>query len=672
MGDVSFRGRFPVVVGIGLTIAAAYFFAAEIGFRVAFVAQQVTIVWAPTGIAIASLLLCGARLWPAVWIAAFAANALTAAPLWTAAAIATGNTFEALAACAILDRYARFDPALKRVRDVVAFIVIAAALSTMVSATVGVVALCAAHVQPWQNFGVLWFDWWLGDAIGAVVVAPAILTVVRRDPAWSQSWLTASMLVVGAVFAADLVFGDALGARSTHPLEYILFPFVVAAAVREGPAVTSVLVLCVSATAIFGTVRGSGPFGAGDLHRGLILVQAYMGVLAGTGLLLASAMAERVESRRRETQAAEEVRRREHVLRLAQRAGGVAVFEWDFLNQVALCSEEFFRIFGLPQRDGVISAAEWGQYVHPEDRARMAAHLERVLRGEEAAATDYRICTPAGETRWLAYSGQIQNTTAGPRLIGTVTDVTSRVEAAAALRVAKTSAEAANHLKDQFLATLSHELRTPLNVIVGYARMLQDNSVPADQRQHAIDVIARNAAAQSQLVEDLLDMSRITTGKVRLDTRLVAPADVLNEALDGVRPAADAKSICVESDIAGVGTVLGDPTRLQQVYWNLLMNAVKFTESGGRVSVQLRDDNGYVETVVRDTGIGISVDFLPFVFEPFRQADAGPNRGHGGLGLGLAIARQLVELHGGTIQAWSDGAGRGATFTVRLPRSAAG
>ena len=197
--------------------------------------------------------------------------------------------------------------------------------------------------------------------------------------------------------------------------------------------------------------------------------------------------------------------------------------------------------------------------------------------------------------------------------------------------------------------------------------MLQTNSIPPEHRQQAIDVIERNAVAQHQLVEELLDMSRITTGKIRLEPEPIPIAAVLQEAVEGVEPAAEAKRIVLDLDLDPfAGTVTADSTRLQQVFWNLLTNAVKFTGQGGRVTAALRRKGGNLEVAVTDTGVGISPDFLPFVFEPFRQADA--RRGHGGLGLGLAISKQLVELHGGTIDVSSLGLGQGATFVVRLPR----
>jgi PAS domain S-box-containing protein len=776
----------------------------------------VTTVWAPTGIAIAALLLWGPRLWPAVWCGAFLANAATNAPLWTAAIIATGNTLEAVAATWVLRERPQFDVTLGRVADVLWFVAIAAGVCTALSATVGVAALCAASVQPWGRFAALWFDWWLGDALGALIVAPVILTTLTRS--WSRrDWVEASIFVAASIIVADIGFGRLLGV-AFHPLEYVVFPVVIVAAVRGGLHVTSLVVLSVSAVSIWHTVRGAGPFAGPEVHQSLILLQAFMGVLAGTALLLAAAVAERQGGERREKEAAQALRRREEMLTLAQRAGGVATFDWDFRNQTAQCSSEFFRIFGLPARDGVMSVAEWGGFVHPDDRDRMAAHLARALDGAEPAAADYRINAADGATRWLSYGGQIRKTPDGDRMVGAVVDITDRkrleadlrlhaaeverilegiVNAEAelrqsrdvlslamrggsmgawsrdiatnevwwsreledlfglppggfnsteagffeyvhdedrgavrkavddavqnrsdyvvefrfrhtdggwrwmegrgratyaedgaprtlygigidvtarkgaeiALRDAKAAAESANELKDQFLATLSHELRTPLNAILGYARMLQTNSIPPEKRQRAIDVIERNAVAQNQLVEDLLDMSRITTGKVRLDPEPVPVVTVLRDAVEGVKPAADAKGVALEVDLDPfAGTVRADTTRLQQVFWNLLTNAVKFSSNGDRVTASLQRDGAYVKVVIEDTGIGISPEFLPFVFEPFRQANSRFDRGHGGLGLGLAISRQLVELHGGTIQASSAGVGTGATFTIRLPR----
>src|SRR5580765_4503018 len=233
---------------------------------------------------------------------------------------------------------------------------------------------------------------------------------------------------------------------------------------------------------------------------------------------------------------------------------------------------------------------------------------------------------------------------------------------------ARAAAEAASRAKDEFLAVLSHELRTPLNAVYGWAHILRSGDLRGDAVTRALDIIMRNANAQVQLIDDMLDVSRIVTGKMRLDVRAVDLKAVVEAAVDAVRPAADAKELRVQvvPDPQAFG-IIGDPDRLQQVVWNLLINAVKFTARGGRIQVLLQRESSHVEISVSDTGQGITPDVLPHVFERFQQADSTSTRRHTGLGLGLALVRHLVELHGGTVRAASAGEGQGATFTVKLP-----
>jgi CheY-like chemotaxis protein/nitrogen-specific signal transduction histidine kinase len=226
----------------------------------------------------------------------------------------------------------------------------------------------------------------------------------------------------------------------------------------------------------------------------------------------------------------------------------------------------------------------------------------------------------------------------------------------------------ANRIKDQFLATLSHELRTPLNSILGWTSLLLNREVAPGRETRALETIQRNARAQVQLIEDLLDVSRILSGKLGLQVTAVDLVPVVEAATDIVRPAADAKSITIETDFREPHVyVAGDVDRLQQVVWNLLSNAIKFTPVGGRVNVDLYRQADYVRITVRDSGVGIPAQFIPYVFDRFRQADSSTTRAHGGLGLGLAIVRHLIELHGGTVVAESAGKGQGSTFTIELP-----
>jgi len=233
---------------------------------------------------------------------------------------------------------------------------------------------------------------------------------------------------------------------------------------------------------------------------------------------------------------------------------------------------------------------------------------------------------------------------------------------------ARLEAQEANRAKDEFLATVSHELRTPLNAILGWSRLLAGGNLDRDTTRRAVEIIDRNSRLQAQLIEDLLDISRIITGKLRLDMRLTTAGRIIDSALESVRAAADAKRILLEHDLAAPHeAVFCDPARMQQVIWSLLANAIKFTPEGGVVRVNAERDGSSVVLSVTDTGIGITPEFLPYVFDRFRQQDSASTRTHGGLGLGLSIVRHLSELHGGSVDAHSDGEGRGATFVVRMP-----
>jgi signal transduction histidine kinase/CheY-like chemotaxis protein len=271
------------------------------------------------------------------------------------------------------------------------------------------------------------------------------------------------------------------------------------------------------------------------------------------------------------------------------------------------------------------------------------------------------------------------------RVIGTLTiieDVTERVAREAELqsqieartrllaseKLARSEAERANRLKDEFLATISHELRNPLNAILGWAHMMRLGKLTPANAERAVETIYRNAKSQAQLVADLLDVSRIISGKLRLDVREVDLISIVNAAIDSVRPAVDAKGIRLETMLdPAAGPISGDADRLQQVVWNLLTNAVKFTPKGGKIEVKVQRIDSHAEIVVSDSGVGINKEFLPYVFDRFRQADASTTRIHGGLGLGLSIVRQLVDLHGGSASVHSEGEGKGATFTITLP-----
>ena len=321
----------------------------------------------------------------------------------------------------------------------------------------------------------------------------------------------------------------------------------------------------------------------------------------------------------------------------------------------------------------------WLTVVHPDDKERAGREALAIFNAGVAGRQEFRWVSRDGHALWVeAHSSVILDDERRPvGLRGVTLDITGRKrleqERAALLqreRDARADAVAANRLKDDFLATLSHELRTPLNAILGYARMLRSGVVDRERQDRALEIVERNATALSRMVADVLDVSRIVAGKVQLDVQLIDLSIVVEEAIATIRPAADAKGVRLQTVMdTEAGPVLGDGDRLQQVIWNLLSNAVRFTPRNGLVQLRLHQDDAHSEILVSDTGAGIAPEFLPHVFERFRQADSRLSREYGGLGLGLAISRELIELHGGTVRAESDGLGKGATFVVKLPRS---
>ena len=309
-------------------------------------------------------------------------------------------------------------------------------------------------------------------------------------------------------------------------------------------------------------------------------------------------------------------------------------------------------------------------FFHEDDREPARVAVEKALAEHIDYDVEYRVKHEDGSEVWVLAKGRgvyaDDGTVIG--MLGFVQDITNRKSAEIENERLYRQAEESSRLKEEFLATISHELRTPLSAILGWARMLRLGQLSEEHTAKALDTIERNARAQAQLVDDLLDVSRIMTGKLRMDVRPSDPNSFIDAAVEAVRPAADAKGVRVQKVIdTGAVSIPGDPVRLQQVVWNLLSNAIKFTPRGGRVQIRSERVNSHLEIVVSDTGQGISPDFLPHVFDRFRQADQKTSRQHGGMGLGLAIVRHLVELHGGTVSATSEGEGKGATFTVSLP-----
>ena len=368
----------------------------------------------------------------------------------------------------------------------------------------------------------------------------------------------------------------------------------------------------------------------------------------------------------------------EERLRLATESAGFATWDVDLRTGKAVWSPTMYRMLGYPVATGCAYLTGWTDRVHPDDVAATMAAFEAAQQSDSQFQHEHRILRANdGEERWLAPTGLFHPDETGrrTRFIGVMRDVTERKAADAERNellaresAARRAAEEAVGLKDQFLATLSHELRTPMSAVLGWLHLLRSGKLKPEQSAQALETIERNARLQNQLINDLLDVSRIMTGQLRVERDRVYPSMIVEAAIDTVRLDAAARQITIQLALpASAPIVWADPLRLQQVFTNLLVNALKFSPNGSQIEVTLRAEGDVVEVEVVDHGEGLAPEMLPLIFERFRQVDGSITRKHGGMGLGLAIARHIMQLHGGAVTAASEGLGQGATFTVTLP-----
>src|SRR5216117_1110892 len=446
--------------------------------------------------------------------------------------------------------------------------------------------------------------------------------------------------------------------------------------------------------------------GPGDVYGFLVLgisphraldddYRAFLGLVAEhLALTIADARAAEEERRRADALAALERQRdemlsRERTARAeAERAKrrfhdlvhGLDAILWEAdpkTGQFTFVSQRAEKLLGYPLERWTSEPQFWRSVLHPDDRERTVGLCRGAIAEGRDQELEYRLVAANGAILWMHDSLCVVRDRRGRvrKLRGFMTNISERkqtederAQLLADMAHARREAEVANRVKDEFLATLSHELRTPMTAIVGWSHLLADCHLDKQQHAQALEMIEQDAKALERIVGDILDVSRIVTGKLGLQVGSVALAPTIEAAIEALRPAAEARSIYVECVLdRSVTPISGDEARLRQVVWNLLSNAIKFTPRGGRIEVRLERADSWAQIVVKDTGRGIEPDFLPHVFERFLQADSSTTRAHGGLGLGLAIVRHLVELHGGSVHADSPGEGRGATFAVRLP-----
>jgi signal transduction histidine kinase len=532
------RLRYTLAVA---ALAIVYIIAARAGLMMDAVAGFATLVWPPSGLSLAALLVFGARLWPGVLIGAFVANLFAGAPAHVALGIGVGNTLEAVLAVYALRRIPDFQISLERLADVIGLIILAAGLSTMASATIGVSSLYLGGIISSAQLAETWRAWWLGDLIADLLVAPFLLVWAsgRRMLDDPKRRLEALALAVSVVAASLLIFGGPAGpatATGKFAQAYMFFPLLIWAALRFGQRGAISMAFIVSVIAIWGTAMGHGPFVRPALYQSLIALQTFMGIAAATFLVLGASISER---------------------------------------------------------------------------------------GRAEAET----------------------------------------------RLAHARAAEANQAKAEFLAVMSHELRTPLNAISGYVDLMSlgvDGALTEKQRT-SLARIRLNEQHLLSLIDDVLSFAKIEAGKLRIDIQTVLVHDVIETLEAIVRPELERKELTYTCDACdSTLSVRADPEKLRQVVLNFLANAIKFTAQGGQIRVGADRQGESVRIWVSDTGIGIPGDQIAQVFEPFFQVEQGPTRGYPGIGLGLAIARDLARAMDGDVRLEST-LGEGSTISLRLP-----
>jgi PAS domain S-box-containing protein len=581
----------------------------------------------------------------------------------TSVAIAAGNTLEGVVGAWLVLRYARGAATFERAGDFFRFALLAAIAATTISATIGVTSLAFAGAASLSSYGSIWLTWWLGDATGALLVAPPIVLWARAGPPRYDRVhaLEAVLMLVTAVIVSFGLFGGSLEliGLSRYPLAFLTMPVLMWAAFRFGPREASGLILITSAIATWGTVRGVSSLVVAGPNESLLVLQSFMATIAGLTMPTAALVAESARANVR-------LRASELTYRAMFELNPLPMWVVDLATRRFLAvNDAAVRFYGYTREE---FAAMTSDEIRPPDDLPRLRSAQAQLRGGKPYFGRHRHRTKHGRDIDVEVTAHVIDFDGRPATLILAYDITERLRAAERERRALEEAEAANVAKDEFLATLSHELRTPLNAILGWASMLRARQLGPEESARALDTIERNSRLQVRLIEDLLDVSRIVADKLVLDTRTVELWPIVEAATDAIRPSADAKSIAIERALDPTTPhVIGDPARLEQIAFNLLSNAVKFTPAGGHVIVRLSPARRAARLEVTDTGQGIPVEFLPHVFDRFRQADTTPTRRHTGLGLGLTIVRHLVSAHGGTVHASSSGEGCGATFVVELP-----
>jgi PAS domain S-box-containing protein len=620
-------------------VAAVYFGGAKLGLNLAVGHGVITPVWPPTGIAIAALLLLGPRLWPAVAIGALAGNATSGVSLWVAAGIAVGNTLEAVVAVYLLRRIS-FRESFERVVDVVRFSCVGA-LAAAVAATNGVTVLALADSEAASPYGSRWLLWWMGDATGALLVAPLILVWATRPP----RRVPVRRLAEGAVVIAALAGLSAvifLGGLWRYP--YLLFPLLLWAAVRFTQLGAVTASVTVAAFGVAGVITQNVPLNGRDETFAVEILQSLLAIIAVSLLALGASIAER-------DAAAASLRQAAVGLAEAQALAHIGSWEWDIAGDRVTWSNELYRIYDLQPERGQLNYDAYLSRIHPGDRDAVRGTVERALADGEAFEMTHRVVLEDGHERIVQGRGRvILDRTGHPiRMVGTTQDITERQRVEA--------------VRENILSAVSHELRTPLTAILGFAITLRERwpMLTDEGREEMISLVASQAARLERLLNDLLDVDRLRHGRLRVEFEQADLAELVRGVV-AARPNGREIDVQAESVYASI-----DPAKFERIVENLLTNAERHTPTESPIAVSVAPNGTGALLRVDDRGPGVPDSEKEAIFQAFTR---GSEAEATGVGVGLALVAQFAALHGG--RAWvEDNPGGGASFRVLFPGAAA-
>jgi PAS domain S-box-containing protein len=628
--------RHLIPAGLFVLVTGSYVGAAKLGINLDVAHGVITPVWAPSGIALAALLILGLRYWPAVALGAFVANVTSDATVLVAAGIAVGNTLEPLVGAGLVRRFG-FRPQLDRVRSVVTLTAGAALLSTAIAATNGVSVLSLAGDRQ-DSFLDAWVLWWFGDAVGVLMVAPLILVLY----AWRTIRLTRRQAVEGALVLAAIAGVSAvvfLGGAWRYP--YLLFPLLLWAAFRFQALGAATSSFVVGALGTWGAIAGEIPIGVDTATERVQVAQALFALVAVSMLVMAATLAERQQGMADLAQTASR-------LSEAQALAHIGHWDWDIRRDVVRWSDELYRIFGLP----VVEKADYASYLerlHPEDRPFVNETVQRALAERRPFAFEHRIVRPDGSERVVSSRGRVLVEDDEPvAMLGTAQDVTEQRQA--------------ERLRDDILSAVSHELRTPLTSVLGFAVTLEQrrNELSPEETQRITGELAVAARRLERLLADLLDVERIRRGVVEVSRTRTKVLDLVERAVAAC--ALDGRRVDISGDplVADI-----DAPKVERIVENLILNAAKHTPQRSAIHIRLDAQGEDLLLSVDDEGPGVPDEHKREVFETFNR---GPKilSATPGLGIGLALVSRFAEVHGG--RTWvEDREGGGASFRVLLP-----